>query len=176
MTMPPTTSKDQTKIIDLLVQATLQTTGGPPSRRLQAALSWVSAASSWTNPSALKAYRTSLQLLEIVLAGTRSLETRHLRLTSAEITGSRTLARNAAACAIASGQLELALEMLEQGRGMLLMQAGRYRTPIQDLEAVHSQLASEFQAIGKQMETSVMESRPHTGNTFMAGAGDPITK
>ena len=124
----------------------------------------------------LKAYRTSLQLLEMVLTGMRSLADRHLRLTSAEITGSRTLARNATACAIAKGEVGLALELLEQGRGMLLMQAGRYRTPIQDLEAFYPQLASEFRAISSQMEASTTESWPHTGSTFMTGAGDPITK
>ena len=126
--------------------------------------------------SALDAYHTSLQLLEIVLAGMRSLESRHLRLTSAEIAGGRTLARDAAACAIARGEVELALEMLEQGRGMLLMQAGRYRSPIQDLEAVHPQLASEFQAISRQMEASVMEAAPHTESTSLTGVEDPITK
>ena len=100
----------------------------------------------------LEAYRTSLQLLEIVLAGMRSLEAGHLRLLIyEELTGSRLLARDGAACAVARGEVELTREMLEQGRGVLLIQAGRYRTPIDDLEAVHPQLASEFQAISKQM-------------------------
>ena len=170
------TSTEQTTIIDLLVQATLQTSGGPPSHRLQAALLWVSVASRWAEPSALDAYHTSLQLLEIALVGMRSLEARHLRLTSAKIKGSRMLARNAAACAIARGKVELALEMLEQGRGILLMQAGRYRTPTQYLEAVHPHLALEFQAISRQMEASVMESQSHTGSTFIAGAENSVTK
>jgi hypothetical protein len=171
----PIRETDQTTIIRLLVQATLQPTGGSPSRRLHAALFWASVASKWADPSAIEAYRTSLQLLEMVLAGMRSLGARHLRLTSEEIAGSRILARNAAAFAIERGEVELALEMLEQGRGVLLMQAGRFRTPIQDLETVDSQLASEFQAISKQMEASVMESRPPAGNTFMTGVGDPVT-
>ena len=170
------TNTAQTTIIELLGQATLQKTGGPPSDRLRAALSWVSVASRWADPSALDAYHTSLQLLQIVLAGMRSLEARHLRLTSAEIIGSQMLARNAAGCAIARGNVELALEMLEQGRGMLLMQAGRYRTSIQDLEEDHPQLASEFQAISSQMEASIMESRPHSESTLMTGAEDPVTK
>ena len=170
------TSAEQTTIIDLLVQATLQTSGGPPSHRLRAALLWVSVASRWAEPSALDAYHTSLQLLEIVLANMRSLEARHLRLTSAEIKGSRKLATNAAAYAIARGKVELALEMLEQGRGILLTQARTYRTPIQDLEVVHPHLAFEFQAISGQMEASVMESQSHTGSTFIAGSENSVTK
>jgi hypothetical protein len=61
-----------------------------------------------------------------------------------------------AACAIREGRIEMALELLEQGRSLLLTQAGRYRTPVDDLEDT---LANEFRAISVKMEASAMTTR-----------------
>ncbi len=63
---------------------------------------------------------------------------------------------DAAACAIRESRIEMALELLEQGRSLLLTQAGRYRTPVDDLE---STLAEEFRVISAKMEASAMTSR-----------------
>ena len=65
---------------------------------------------------------------------------------------------DAAACAIREGRIEMALELLEQGRSLLLTQAGRYRTPVDDLEDT---LADEFRAISAKMEASVMTTTRH---------------
>ena len=94
--------------------------------------------------------------MEGAIATGSSLESRHLRLTSNEFKPTQTLVVDAAACAIGLDHVKMALEMLEQGRSLLLNQAGRYRTPVEGLEAT---LAEEFQAISTQMEISAMNTR-----------------
>lgn len=83
------------------------------------------------------------------------MESRHLHLTSNEFQETQTLAVDAAACAINLDHVEMALEMLEQGRSLLLNQAGRYRTVVDGLE---DSLADEFRAISTKMEMSAMNT------------------
>ena len=137
-------------------EATQNTTGGPLSDRLKAALTWVDLASKWAHPSSLEAYRRSLELLQLVLAAGNSLESRHLRLTSVALEGTQNLAVDGAASAIGLGRVEMALELLEQGRSLLLTQAGRYRTAVDNIEDT---LAHEFRAISAKMENSAMNTK-----------------
>ncbi len=148
---------DHKRILQLIEEATYATTGGSTGERLQAAFAWVDLATRWSRPSSLEAYSKSLELLEILIATGRSLESRHLRLTSKAIRKSQTLAVDSAACAISLGYIEMAVEMLEQGRSLLLNQAGRYRTPVDGLEDT---LAEEFRAISARMEGWAMNNRP----------------
>jgi hypothetical protein len=120
-------------------------------------LDWVDLSIQWSHISSLNAYRKSLELLQIVISTGSSLESVHYRLTStATLEGTQHLAVDAAACAIREGCIEMALELLEQGRSLLLTQAGRYRTPVDDLDDT---LADEFRAISAKMEASTMKSR-----------------
>ncbi len=147
---------DRNLIFQLIKEATSIAQGGSPGDCLQAALSWVDLTIQWSDLSSIEAYCKSLELLQIVLAAGSSLESRHLNLISIALDETRNLAVNGAACAIKLGNLELALEMLEQGRSLLMTQAGRYRTPVDDLEDT---LAHEFRAISAKMNASVMGTR-----------------
>ena len=144
------------RILQLIEESTYATTGGPPRDRLQAAFAWVKLATRWSHPSSIEAYRKSLELLEVFLATGSTLESRHLRLTSNEFEETQTLAVDAAACAISLDHVEMALEMLEQGRSLLLNHAGKYRTPIDGLEDT---LAGDFRAISAKMEVWAMNTR-----------------
>ncbi len=144
----------QNQVLTLLKEAT---SDGPLTNRMQAALSWVRTAVTWSDPSSLDAYRTSLGLLQTLLESGSSLESRHLRLTSGTVLGTQSLVVDAAACAISLGHIPLALEMLEQGRNVLLTQAGRYRTRVDDLEYIDPRLADEFKMISAQMDASAMK-------------------
>ena len=144
----------------LLEEATSTATGGPLEDRLSAALSWVNLSLQWSHPSSLDAYRKSLELLQLLISTGSSLESVHYRLTStATLKSTRYLAVDAAACAIREGRLETALELLEQGRSLLLTTAGRYRTPVDDLDDT---LADKFKAISAKMEASAMTTRLQT--------------
>ena len=138
----------------LLEEATSTASGGPLEHRLLAALSWVDISIQWSHPSKLDAYRKSLELLQVLISTGSSLESVHYRLISnLSLSKARDLAVDAAACAIREDRVEMALELLEQGRSLLLTQAGRYRTPVDDLETT---LADEFREISAKMEASAM--------------------
>ena len=127
--------------------------------RLLAALTWVELSVLWSHPSSLDAYRKSLELLQVLISTGSSLESLHYRLTSnVQLKGTRHLAVDAAACAVREGHIEMALELLEQGRSLLLTRAGRYRTPVNDLDDT---LAGEFRAISAKMEASAMTTGLH---------------
>jgi hypothetical protein len=131
---------------------------------LLAALSWVDFSLQWSDPSCLAAYRKSFDVLQVIISTGSSLESVHHRLTSTvTLKETRHLAVDAAACAIREGRLEMALELLEQGRSLLLTQAGRYRTPVDDLEDT---LADEFKAMSAKMEASVMTTRLQNVDRF----------
>lgn len=112
-------------------------------------------ATAWSHPSSLAAYCKSLELLDVLLATGRSLESRHLRLASSALKRTQSLAVNGAAHAIGLGCVELAIEMLEQGRSVLLTQAGKYRTQVDGLE---DSLANAFRAVSVKMEASAMNT------------------
>jgi hypothetical protein len=118
----------------------------------------VSISTQWFHPSSLDAYRTALEQLEILVANGGALESRHLRLTSHTARGTKSLAVDGAACSIELGNIETALEFLEQGRSLLLTQAGRYRTQVDDLERTHPKLSNEFRILSAKMEASSMDA------------------
>jgi hypothetical protein len=153
-------------------EATLLAATAPLGVRFRTALHWLENASGWSFSTldALEAHQVCLELLDALLAGGGNLESRHLNLTSQQMKDAKSFAVDGAACAIDSGQLELALELLEQGRSMLLTQAGRYRTPVEDLERVNAGLAKEFRMISARMEASVMDAPRTSLNVASASA------
>jgi hypothetical protein len=147
----------QQRIFQLLEEATTAASGGAVEDRLSAAFCWVYRAIEWSHPSELDAYRRYLELLQALVSTGSSLESTHYRITStARLKHHGHMVADAAACAIREGRTELALEFLEQGRSLLLTQAGRYRTPVDELEGP---LADEFRTISSKMEASAMTSR-----------------
>jgi hypothetical protein len=167
----------QRQILELLKEATSITTGGPTPLRFQISLSWVDYAVKWSDPSAIDAYRAALGLLEVLLADRSSLESRHSRLLSLDAPNIRHLAVDGAACALSSGQIEVALQLLEQGRSVLLTQAAKHRTSVDDLEAVNSTLAGEFKSICMKMDMSIMGfSPPHIEASSIPATEDVIAK
>lgn len=132
-------------------------TTGLFSARVDSSLRWVSFARERNHPSALEAYCTALRLLDNSVTLTHSLPTQHAHLTTnASYLRAKGLASDAAALAIDCLQPEKAVELLELGRGILLGQLGRYRTPLDDLRAANEELAKEFTEISTKLENSVV--------------------
>ena len=160
-----------------MIQGTVATGNGPLKMRLQAVLSWADVVSTWSDASAVHAYRVSLDLREIIIASESCLEARHRRLTCIDNLRNRNLAVDGAACAIAWGQVESAIEILEQGRSMVLAQAGKYRTIVEELKVRDPTLASEFQAISTKMEASAMDTqRSRVELAFASSSGEQVNK
>ncbi|KAH7920930.1 hypothetical protein BV22DRAFT_1132700 [Leucogyrophana mollusca] len=102
-----------------------------PSKRLESSLDWVS--KSRGHSSQVAAYRASLDLLDRHVVVAPSLLSRHHILRTI---APSSLASDAAACAIGRGQLDAAVELLEQGRALLWTQLARFRTPLDTLRAL----------------------------------------
>jgi tetratricopeptide (TPR) repeat protein len=110
----------------------------PPVTRMYAAHCWGQAAASWGGQWALAAdgYAIAVELLPLAAWRGLSRGDREHRLYE-----SRGMGGDAAACAIAAGQPERALELLEQARGVIWSQLLDARTDLAALRADAPELA-----------------------------------
>ncbi|KAH7905794.1 CHAT domain-containing protein [Hygrophoropsis aurantiaca] len=121
--------------------------------QFQYSLAWVGAAEKFDHDSALKAYRTSLSNLDRHAISRSSVVLRHELLKSA----SSSLAANAASCALRRHEPDTAVELLEQGRGVIWTQMANLRTPLEHLCRVNvlgERLATNLQQISSQLNRS----------------------
>ncbi|EGN98799.1 hypothetical protein SERLA73DRAFT_19643, partial [Serpula lacrymans var. lacrymans S7.3] len=119
---------------------------------LLASLKWIAASEQQDHTSKLEAYRTTLNILDRHVIATSSIQRRHaaLRLIPPSISS------DAASCAIREGQLDVAVELLEQGRALLWAQLARFRTPLDSLRNIGShgqQLARKFERISRLLDS-----------------------
>ncbi|KAG2745480.1 hypothetical protein P692DRAFT_201848294 [Suillus brevipes Sb2] len=85
--------------------------------RLRVCLRWVLHADQHKHDTVLEAYGTSMQLLDAYMSATGSVSP-----------------VNAASCALRSGDVRRAVELLEQGRTIIWTQMTRLRTPLDSLQ------------------------------------------
>ncbi|KAG1765047.1 CHAT domain-containing protein [Suillus placidus] len=112
------------------LKAAANVVSGGSLSRLQASLRWVCHASQYSHGTELEAHATSMQLLDTYMATTASLSSRHNIMRDFP----RTLAVDAASCALRSGDVCRAVELLEQGRTVIWTQMTRLRTPLDSLQ------------------------------------------
>ncbi|KAG1828839.1 CHAT domain-containing protein [Suillus variegatus] len=98
--------------------------------RLRASLRWVRYASEHSHDTQLEAYGTYMQLLDAYMSVTASVSSRHNAMKDFP----STLAMDAASCALRSGDVRRAVELLEQGRTITWTQMARLRTPLDSLQ------------------------------------------
>ncbi|KAG1791595.1 uncharacterized protein HD556DRAFT_1520162 [Suillus plorans] len=98
--------------------------------RLRASLHWARHASEYSHGTQLEAYTMSMQLLDAYMSVTASVLSRHKAMKEFP----RTLAVDAASCALRSGDVPRAVELLEQGRTIIWTQMARLRTPLDSLQ------------------------------------------
>ncbi|KAG1845283.1 CHAT domain-containing protein [Suillus subalutaceus] len=121
---------------------------------LTAALRWRTDANVFHHTSALEAYKTSIKLLDRHVMATPTVSGRYKALLGGILRDTPSLAADATACAISAGDLELAVELSEQGRGLLWSQMSRFRATINDLRAVDDEgcrLADEFEFLSAEL-------------------------
>jgi len=138
------------------------TTFGPPLIRLDAARLWAQLSSTHDRPQSLKAYGVAIDLISQVAGMHRTIEQRHTHLTEFSI-----FTTSAASVAFAQGEINKALEWLEQGRCLVWSQLNQLRTPVNDLREHDEHLAQRFVDISSALELS--GSRRGRG-TFDIGA------
>ncbi|KAG2141387.1 CHAT domain-containing protein [Suillus bovinus] len=98
--------------------------------RVRASLSWVHHADEQRHGTELEARATSMQLLDAYMSVTASVSSRHRAMRDFP----RTLAVDAASCALRSGDVCRAVELLEQGRTVIWNQMTRLRSPLDSLQ------------------------------------------
>jgi tetratricopeptide (TPR) repeat protein len=119
-----------------------------PRDQLFAAINWVASARRYGHKSIIHAYSTSFQFLERCLILYPSVESQQRFLATANIP----MATDAASAAIDAGELETAIEFLEQGRVMLWSKMEHYRHPLDQLRLVDSKLANLLQTLSIELE------------------------
>jgi tetratricopeptide (TPR) repeat protein len=126
-----------------------------PSLRMQAATIWArlsAAAARWQD--ATDGFKAAVSLLGRVAP--RSLARGDQEHALQRVAG---LANDAAACCIQAGLPHLALELLEQGRGILLGQALDTRTDLTALAEQHPGLASQFATLRDALDQASLPGR-----------------
>ncbi|KAG1799047.1 CHAT domain-containing protein [Suillus plorans] len=114
------------------IKAAANVISGGLRTRLRASLHWVDYASRHSHGTQLEAYGTSMQLLDAYMSATVSVSSRLNAMNMKEFPS--TLAVDAASCALRSGDVPRAVELLEQGRTVLWTQMTRLRTPLESLQ------------------------------------------
>ena len=125
------------------------TTLGPPSARLNAAQLWAQLTTNLDHPAAMEAYAVAIDLISQIAGMDRTVENRHTNLVDIS-----SLTTTAASVAFGRGELEKALEWLEQGRCLVWTQLNQLRTPVDDLHAHDASLAKRFLEISSALESS----------------------
>ncbi|KAH7920201.1 hypothetical protein BV22DRAFT_1199073 [Leucogyrophana mollusca] len=123
---------------------------GGPWQQFRASYRWIRDAEMFGHSSAMRAYRTSLSLLD-----------RHITVAFSVVSGHRAvkqvpaaLVADAASCAVRQKLVSAAVELLEQGRTVLWTQLARFRTPLEDLRNVPEvgrRLAHEFERLSEEL-------------------------
>ncbi|KAG8863720.1 hypothetical protein FRB96_007557 [Tulasnella sp. 330] len=152
-------AEDIERVVSLFEDACLHEHGSL-ELRCQTSLEWIGLALQSKHPSALRAFTAALELLDTFVTMSSSLGLQHIQFVNSKIgIRARTLASDAAAFALDEKQPQRAIELLEQGRGILLAQLVRHRTVLDDLRDASPALAAELMDLSSQLEHSVNQNR-----------------
>ncbi|KAF8593758.1 hypothetical protein BDV93DRAFT_582471 [Ceratobasidium sp. AG-I] len=125
-----------------------KSTTGPPKIRFDAALHWARHSPSDDTANIVAAYNQVMKILpQLVWLGT-PVESRYSLIL--DVAGS--VSTEAASVAIAMHNYSLALEWLEEGRSIVWKQMLQLRTPIDDLFAVDSALATQLKQVAHDLD------------------------
>ncbi|PSR85644.1 hypothetical protein PHLCEN_2v5373 [Hermanssonia centrifuga] len=127
-----------------------------PHARFTVTKMWARQARQAGHSSSLRAHTKALELLDQCLTSTPTIDLQHQFLTE----NASALASNAAACAIEKESLEIAVQVLEQGRALLWSRMRGYRHSIEQLQESNPDLAEEFKGVCQQLEHITVSSEP----------------
>ncbi|KZP31599.1 hypothetical protein FIBSPDRAFT_925819 [Athelia psychrophila] len=144
-----------------------------PAHRYSCASRMISILTKYEQPGLLEAFEAALNLLQLSLAVYPDVELRREALGTNSLSPS--LAMNAAAHAIEHGHLEKAIELLEQGRGMLWSNIRGYRHPIEEVRQVDPDLANRFRTTSEELEGLATSSQPEFVQPLSENTNEPRT-
>ncbi|EJC97708.1 TPR-like protein [Fomitiporia mediterranea MF3/22] len=118
--------------------------------RLIAAQGWAALARPYSHSTTFTAYQTALSILQHALTVNPTLRAQHDFLL--RNSDHRILSLDAASYAIEKDQLEQAVEILDQGRGLLWSQLRGLRSPLDQLAETNEGLAKRFRTVSRRLE------------------------
>ena len=124
------------------------------SSELPISFPWASIARRFGHPSASTAYEHAMSWIQASLTFAPTLDKQHSRLVG--MRGLHTIPLHYASYHIETGNLEKAIETLEQGRGLLWSEMRGLRTSIDQLRLADSDLAKKFSVVNRQLEALIM--------------------
>jgi CHAT domain-containing protein len=136
---------------DLLANAVQHPTG-PLQERFETSLTWIGEARRLRHESMVQAYSASLNVLTLISLQYPTLELQHKSFLSDFHQIPRSLVPDAVACAIESGRIEKAIEILEQGRAIMWSRMRGFRHPLVKLHDSHPELGTRFKTLSAQLE------------------------
>ncbi|KZP19143.1 hypothetical protein FIBSPDRAFT_828515 [Athelia psychrophila] len=151
-----------------LLQSGVNDTADTPAHRYHCASRLVVILKEHDQALLLETYQLALNLLQLVLAVYPDVELRRIALGTDRL--SPILAMSAAAHAIEKGQPEKAVEMLEQGRGMLYSNIRGYRQPVEAVRQYDSPLADRFKATSDELEALATSSQLRSDKLLSEGS------
>jgi hypothetical protein len=143
-----------------------ESSAGSPSQRFRAAMAWANAAhSKGLLDIAQRGYSIALELLPLLSWLGLNVQSRQQALMSESLN----LGCDAAACAIALGDLTGAIEVLDEGRSIFWNQSTHLRADVDHLRLVHRSLADDFEAACHELEAISPRSvdQPGLGSTMV---------
>ena len=124
----------------------------------KATQAWVQDAEEHNHSSVLEAYQTSLNILDHFTSFNSSLDSRHETMQ----TKVADLANDAFSCATRHGDFQMAVELLEQGRGILWNQLARFDISIAALESQGDEgreLGRKYTRLSANLRNHAVKSR-----------------
>ncbi|KAG8892480.1 hypothetical protein FRB99_002692, partial [Tulasnella sp. 403] len=129
----------------------------PSDDRLRASCTWVEVATQFRDPTLMTAYETVIDILDVAVARSHSLESRHFALSTSDVfIQAKRLVVDAASFALNQDDPALAVTLLERGRTILFGQMLRYRPALEDLLAIDPALVERFSQLSRRLELSVI--------------------
>jgi len=131
-----------------------------PDLRDTISFHWASIARRFGHPSASTAYDRAMSLIQASLTFAPTLDNQHSRLVS--MSGDfQTIPLEYASYHIHTGHLEQAIEILEQGRGLLWSEMRGLRTSIDQIQLANPNLAERFSAVNRELQTLTLAISPN---------------
>ena len=120
---------------------------------------WASIARRFGHPSASTAYDRAMSSMEVTLTFAPTLDTQHSQLVAMN-DAFKTLPLDYSSYQIHGGQLEQAIETLEQGRALLWSEVRGFRTSIDQIRSTDSHLADKFAELNRDLEALTLTFSP----------------
>ncbi|EJD03002.1 uncharacterized protein FOMMEDRAFT_156360 [Fomitiporia mediterranea MF3/22] len=124
--------------------------------RLATGSLWAELAREHDHDTTMTAYKTAIALLQNALIISPTLHAQHNFLSGNN--AFIMLAVEAASYAIEKNKLELAVEILEQGRGLLWFQMRGFRSPLEQLAETNKEFSDRFRDVNRRLENLATSS------------------